>query len=229
MQIADVAAGSVNSIVGTLAAVIHRFLTGQGQHIDISMMDGMVAFNAVQGALFLVNGKDPNREEGLLNGGSLYDFYETKEGEYISFGGLEPQFFAAFCNAIGCPDLIEGGMMPKNVAQVKERIRQIIKTKTRAEWDEVFKEVDACVEPVLTLREALNDPHVQERGMVVEVSLPENRGAVRQLGIPIKFSKSFLEYNQTGVTPGFNTQEVMLTLGYTKEEIAEFEKKGVFE
>lgn len=229
MQIADVGSGSQNAIVGILSAVIHRYNTGQGQNIDVSMLDGQIAFNAVRAATFLVDEKDPRREEGLLNGGSLYDFYETKDKQYISFGGLEHQFLAAFCHTIDCPDLIQGGVMPANVTTTKERIRQIIIKKTRAEWEKVFEQVDACVEPVLTLREALNDSHVRERGLVVDVKLPENQGTVRQLGIPIKFSKSFLEYNQTGVKEGFHTNGIMLELGYTKEEIKEFWEKGVFD
>lgn len=229
MQIADVAAGSQNAIIGILAAVIHRNRTGQGQYIDVSMLDGMVAFNAITAAAFLVDGKGPEREGGLLNGGSLYDFYETKDGQHISFGGLEPQFFAAFCRTIGCSDLIEDGVMPKNVTQVKERVRKIMKTKTREEWGELFKEVDACVEPVLTLSEALDDSQVQERGMVVEIRLPEDCGTVRQLACPIKFSESVPEYNQVGLPPGVHTKEVLLALGYTEEEIAEFEKTGIFD
>ena len=138
MQIADIASGSYNSLIGLLSAVICRQTTGQGQQIDISMTDGMIAFTAMVGASFLADGNEPGREGHLLNGGSLYDFYETKDGQYISFGGLEPQFFAAFCQAIGRPDLIPGGVLPPDVHQVKQEVREIIKTKTRDEWTAWF-------------------------------------------------------------------------------------------
>ena len=100
IQIADVASGSNNSVIGILAAVVHRQTTGQGQHVDVSMTDGAVAFNALSAAAYLVDGIETCCEEGVLNGGSLYDFYETKDGEFLSFGGLEPQFFAAFCDCL---------------------------------------------------------------------------------------------------------------------------------
>lgn len=229
MQIADVASGSANAVAGTLAAVVHRFLTGEGQHVDVAMMDGVVAFNAFQSATSLVNGEEPGREGGLLNGGSLYDFYQTKDGEYLSVGALEPQFFSAFCNAIDCPELIAAGVMPENVAEIKERVRQVIRTKSRREWEGIFEKVDACVEPVLSLTEALSDPHLQQRKMVVEVPLPDKSRSVGQIGIPITFSKSVLEYRQTGVVPGTNTKEVMLALGYTEQQIAEFDKNGTFD
>lgn len=228
MQIADVASGSNNAVIGILAAVLYRNNTGKGQHIDISMMDGVLPFNAMTGAGALVNGSDPEREGEFLNGGSLYDFYETKDGKYISFGGLEPKFFSAFCNAIGCPDLIEGGVMPKDIDKAKARIREIIKTKTRDEWIEIFKDVDACVEPVLTLSEAFNDPHVQHRGMVVDVELPDG-GSVRQMGNPIRFSETPVQYSKAGEPPGSHNREVLLELGYSEEEIEDFKTSSVFD
>jgi alpha-methylacyl-CoA racemase len=227
MQIADIASGSNNAVIGILAAVVHRDRTGKGQHIDISMTDGMIAFNAMFGAGFLVDGKDLARENTLLNGGSLYDFYETKDGHYMSFGGLEPQFFGAFCEIIDMPELIPGGVQPKDGVNIKKRVREIFKTKTRGEWTELFKKVDACCEPVLSLTEALYDAYAVERGMVVEVDLPEGK-KVRQLASPIKFSETIPEYGNAGTPPGMHTKEVLLELGYKEEEIVTFEKTGLF-
>src|SRR4030042_987796 len=130
---------------------------GEGQHVDVSMTDGVIAFNAIAGAAFLVDGTENRREEGFLNGGSLYDFYETKDGGYLSFGGLEPPFFAAFRGTIGPPDLIAGGVAPPDLPRVKEEVRAILKAKTREEWMALFGKVDACVEPVLSLGEALGE------------------------------------------------------------------------
>jgi len=122
MQIADVASGSYNSIIGILAAVIHRHKTGQGQYIDISMTDGAIAFNACVAANFLVDSIEPERETLLLNGGSLYDFYETKDKKYMSFGALEVKFFEAFCYAINRPDLIPGGVQTENIEEIKPQM-----------------------------------------------------------------------------------------------------------
>ncbi|MEK6654060.1 MAG: CaiB/BaiF CoA-transferase family protein [Thermodesulfobacteriota bacterium] len=227
IQIADVASGSNNAIIGILAAVIHRQRTGEGQHVDVSMTDGVVAFNAISGAAFLVDGTENRREEGFLNGGSLYDFYETKDGQYLSFGGLEPQFFAAFCETIGRPDLIPGSVAPPELPRVKEEVREALKTKTRDEWMALFAKVDACVEPVLALGEALADPHVSARGLVVEVDLP-GEGTVRQLGHPIRYSATPPEYRSAGVPAGTHTREVLRELGYTDAEIEKFEKTGLF-
>ncbi len=227
IQIADVASGSNNAVIGILAAVVHRQTTGQGQQVDVSMTDGAVAFNALSAAGWLVDGQETCCEEGVLNGGSLYDFYETKDGEYISFGGLEPQFFSAFCETIGRPDLIAGGVAPPDLPHVKEEVREALKTRTRDEWMTLFATVDACVEPVLSLGEALNDEQVRARGMIVEVPLPGG-GTVRQLGHPIRYSATPPEYRSAGCPAGTHTREVLRELGYTEEEIGEFEKTGLF-
>jgi len=227
MQIADVASGSNNTVIGILAAVISRNETGRGQQIDVSMADGVVAFNALAGNAYLVDGNEPGREAFLLNGGSLYDFYETKDGRHMSLGALEPQFFAAFCEGIGRSDLIAGGVLPENVGEVKGQVREIILTKTSDEWVDLFEGTDACVEPVLTLSEALDDEQIKGRSLVVEIDLPTG-GEVRQIAHPIKFSETRQEYRTAGVPAGTHTKEVLRELGYTDAEIEEFEKEGLF-
>lgn len=227
-QVADLAGGSQSAVIAILAGVISRNATGKGQHLDVSMTDCMVPFNALAGTDFLVDGRNPGREGELLNGGSLYDFYETRDGEYMSFGGLEPKFFAAFCEAIGRPDLISGGVAPPNLAEVKEGVRAIIRSKTRDEWVEIFRDVDACFEPVLTLEEALNSPHSQARGLVI--SVPTRDGSdVRQLAFPIKFSETAPQYRHIGCKPGTHNREVMTELGFSDEEIEYMKQDGVFD
>lgn len=227
MQIADVASGSNNAMIGILAAVISRTNTGTGQHIDISMTDGAIAFNALVAGAYLVDGQEPEREGFLLNGGSLYDFYETKDGRHVSFGGLEPQFFTAFCNAVGRPDLIGAGVTPQDLEKIKDEFRAVMKTKTRDEWMEIFHETDACVDPVLSLTEALNDSHAKKRELVVELALAFG-GRVRQLANPIKFSDTKQVYEKAGVQAGTHTGEVLRELGYSDEEIHVFESEGLF-
>ncbi|MBN1382821.1 MAG: CoA transferase [Deltaproteobacteria bacterium] len=230
MQIADIASGSQNAVIGILAAVVHRNATGKGQHVDFAMTDGCLAFNAMAGVSYLTDGEEPKREETFLNGGSLYDFYQTKDEKYISVGGLEPQFFKAFCEIIGRADLVEGGIAPDNFKAVKDDIKQIIMTKTRDEWTAIFSGVDACVEPVLSLGEALNDPHVKAREMVIECDLPQG-GKAKQLANPIKFSATKQEYRKAAMAKGISpqTSEVLKELGYSEDDIQTFKKTGLFD
>ena len=227
-QIADIAVGSMNSVIGILAAVNYRKNTGKGQYIDVAMMDGCVPFNSLDGAGFLVSGKEPKREGERLNGGCIYDFYETKDGEYLSVGSLEPQFWSRFCTAIGREDLIEGTVYPPNIDEVKAEIRGILKTKTRDEWVEVFSHYDACVQPVLNLKEALlEDEQVKEREMVVDVKLPLHEDvSVKQLATAVKLSECPCEYKFAGYPTGYHTKEVIEQLG---KDYAELKAKGVFD
>ncbi|MCU0846813.1 MAG: CoA transferase [Spirochaetes bacterium] len=226
MQIADIAAGSSNAVIGILAAVIFRSSSGAGQHIDISMTDGMTAFNAMYGACFLTDGRNPRPEGTLLNGGSIYDVYETSDGGFISVGAIEPGFFVKFCGIIGRPDLAPGGVCPPDVFEVKEQIKAIFKSRTRAEWEDAFRDADACVEPVLDLSEALGSEHAGDRGLVIEVPLTDGT-MVKQLANPVKFSESMPEYRSAGVTRGIHTREVLEEFGYSAAEIEVFEKEGV--
>lgn len=226
-QIADIAVGSMNSVIGILAAVNYRKNTGKGQYIDVAMMDGCVPFNSLDGAGFLVSGKEPKREGERLNGGCIYDFYETKDGEYLSVGSLEPQFWSRFCTAIGREDLIGGTVYPPNIDEVKAEIRGILKKKTRDEWVEVFSHYDACVQPVLNLKEALlEDEQVKEREMVVDVKLPLHEDvSVKQLATAVKLSECPCEYKFAGYPAGYHTKEVIEQLGM---DYAELKAKGVF-
>ena len=228
IQIADICVGSMNSVVGILAAVQYRNRTGKGQYIDVAMLDGLVPFTAMDGTRFLATGEDCGRESRRLNGGSLYGYYETKDGEYLSVGSLEPKFWAAFCQGIGCPDLIEGTVEPEDIDTVRERVRSVLKTKTRDEWMAIFQKLDCCVEPVLSLKEALlEDEHIRERNLVVEVEVPCTGGKkVKQLGSPMKLSACPVTYDLGGYPLGYHTQEVMGALGL---DYAALKAEGVFD
>ncbi|MEG1433295.1 CaiB/BaiF CoA transferase family protein [Eubacterium sp.] len=230
MQIADLAVGSMNSVVGILAAVHHRTVTGEGQWVDVAMYDGLIPFNAMDGAAFLSSGERPTREGTRLNGGCLYDFYETADGEYMSVGALEPQFWAGFCACIGRPDWVEKTVWPEDVEAVKAEARAIFRTKTQKEWQAIFDPADVCVEPVLSLPDALlTDAHVQARRMVVDVPMPEHPEVrIKQLGCPIKLSACPVSYTEGGRALGAETQAVLKELGYSETEIEDFTAKGVF-
>lgn len=101
------ASGSNNAVIAILAAVFSRSRSGKGQYLDISMTGtGLSPSTPWLPPPISRIGEEPTREGFILNGGSLYDFYKTADGHYLSFGGLEPQSLAAFCNAIGRPDWI---------------------------------------------------------------------------------------------------------------------------
>ncbi|MBW3196895.1 CaiB/BaiF CoA transferase family protein [Marinobacter nauticus] len=170
IQIADVAGGSHHAVMGILAAVIKRQETGEGAFIDISMTDAAFALNAMAGAAALAGGQPQKPESGMLNGGTFYDYYQTRDGRWLSVGSLEPQFSSRLCDTLGLGELKSYALSqkPEHQQELKAAIKQKIAERSLAEWRQVFADVDACVEPVLTIEEAAEHPQLKARGMVVE-------------------------------------------------------------
>lgn len=231
MQIADICSGSMNSIIGILSAVNYRHMTGKGQYIDVSMEDGLIPLLGMEGIRYLTTGEKPGRQKHRLNGGSVYGYYRTKDDEYLSMGSLEPKFWKQFCEIIDCKELIEGGCEPINLNETKTIIQNRILEKTRDEWMELFSQADCCVEPVLSVSEALQNDHIQARNMVVKTHVPkeirnENTPeTIQQLGFPIHFSESEVTYDTCGYPLGYHTKEVMESMGFDYEKLKE---KGTF-
>jgi alpha-methylacyl-CoA racemase len=230
-QLADVGAGSYNAVVSILAAVIHRERTGEGQHIDISMTDGAIGYATLAATKCFVEREDPGYETEFLNGGSYYDCYRTRDGRYMSVGSIEPQFFQALCQGVGAEDLVGKtgwGMEPGGIlSEVKERLREIFETKTVEEWTEIFRNLDACVEPVLTLSEMVDHPQTRARNMVVEVKKTDG-SFQKQINSPFRFSGTKTEIRSTGPGLGEHTMDVLNEMGLSVEQVEDLRGKGVF-
>jgi alpha-methylacyl-CoA racemase len=221
VQLADIGGGSFGAVMGILTAVIHRHLTGEGQFVDVSMLDMAIAWQAHLASQYLVGGETPEQENAPLNGGSYYDYYETQDGRYLAIGSLEPKFWQGFCQTINRPDLIGRALdqTPANQQALKGEIAAVIRERPLAEWAAVFAPLDLCVEPVLTIPEALAQPQAQARGLVVEVPKPGG-GTQRQIGSPLKFSAGKTVYKGVGTAVGSHSEEVLQALAYTPEQIA---------
>jgi crotonobetainyl-CoA:carnitine CoA-transferase CaiB-like acyl-CoA transferase len=226
IQVADVGSGSNNATIGLLAAIVHRMKTGKGQYIDVSMTDGVFPYHVVSGLGSLVGAPEPGYETEILNGGSLYGFYETSDGRYLSFGGLEPQFLSAFLNALGLSEYIPRLMEPDLTEELRRRVFDVIRSQDLSHWESVFKDVDACVEPVLTVLEAASSEHAKARGLVVEVPGPDGV-PIRQIAYPIRFSNYRPEYLRAGPALGQDTRDVLNALGLSEAEIADLKSKGI--
>ena len=227
MPVADIAGGSLHAVIGILAAVNQRHISGEGQQIDISMTDAMFSLNALFGSTYLSAGVEPTSGSMSLNGGSFYDYYRTSDNRYLSIGSLEPQFFQVLCETLGDEQLLTLGNQQDSVAQQALRVKldTIIATKTLAQWQEIFKDKEACVEPVLTFAEACEYQDVAEREMIVDVKTP-NGGSQRQIGSALKLSKSAPEYGTSGGVIGQNTTEILDGLGFDADAIAALHSSG---
>jgi alpha-methylacyl-CoA racemase len=228
IQAADIAGGSLHGVIGLLAAVIQRQATGQGQQVDISMTDCAFSLHGMAGAGYLAAGVEPAMENQALNGGSFYDYYRTRDGRWFSVGSLEPQFMQQFCTAIGRPELASRGLSqrPEDQQALKREIEVEFEKRNFAEWAEVFAGLDACVEPMLTLSEAVEHPQIKARGLVTEVPRTGNTPQA-QIACPIKFSAGLPAPQHIGAPLGAHTAEVLAELGYSAEQIDQFKAAKV--
>ncbi|MDI2591431.1 CoA transferase [Pseudomonas sp. N3-W] len=220
MQVADVAGGSLHGVIGLLAAVIARQQTGQGQHLDVSMTDCAFSLNAMAGAGYLACGAEPGPEDQMLNGGSFYDYYRSRDGRWMSVGSLEPAFMLQLCTALGRPELAAQGLSPQPAQQqaLKNELRVEFEKHDFAQLCELFAGVDACVEPVLRLGEAVRHPQVRARDLVKQV--PRGDGSSQaQMACPLKFSGGLPEPRHMGAGLGEHTDQVLGELGFSAQRI----------
>ena len=226
MQVADIAGGSLHGVVGLLAAVVQRQVTGVGQAVDVSMTDCAFSLNAMAGAAYLAAGEEPGMEGNALNGGSFYDYYQTRDGQWFSVGSLEPQFMLQLCAALGRPELAKWGLRPDKQGELKNEIRIEFEKRDAAQWRELFASMDACVEPMLSFAEAVEHPQIRARELVLEVPR-EGKSAQRQIASPIKFSEGLPAPRHIGAALGGHNSEVLTGLGYSSAQIAEMKAAKV--
>ena len=134
----------------------------------------------------MLDANNPSRECNWLNGGGLYDFYKTKDDRYISIGSVEGKFFKILLEVLGHEDWLEEGVTIESAGKYKEQIKADIKSKTFDEWVDIFKEKDACVEPVLSVTEALVESgNTKERKSTQKVNIKGEE--ILTYANPIKF------------------------------------------
>jgi len=226
-QIADIGGGALMAAFGIMAALRERDGSpgspgsGTGQFVDVSMADGSLAWLAMVAASYFADGVVPHRGELPLAGALIcYRPYECADG-WVSLGALEPKFWQAFCRGVGREDLIER-QFERPGSRAHAQVVEIFAGRTRAEWEAFAAQHDCCLEPVLELDEALDSALVRAREMVVEISQPGAEQPVRQLGVPIKLSRTPGAHERLpGPRLGEHTEQVLSEAGYTEAQIAD--------
>ncbi|WP_328862359.1 CaiB/BaiF CoA transferase family protein [Streptomyces sp. NBC_00306] len=170
--VGDYAGGSLYLVVGVLAALQHaRTEDGRGQVVDAAIVDGTAHLATMIHGMMAAGGWQDRRGANLLDGGCpFYGTYETADGEYMAVGALEQQFYNEFVELLGIKDEAPARKDFDRWDELRAAVAARFKTRTRAEWTAVFEGSDACVAPVLSLREAPAHPHLAARGTFVDHS-----------------------------------------------------------
>ncbi|MEU5106993.1 CaiB/BaiF CoA-transferase family protein [Streptomyces sp. NPDC021354] len=199
----DYAGGALYLVIGVLAALQHARTSGDGQVVDAAIVDGTAHLTAVIHGMMAAGGWQDRRGANLLDGGSpFYGTYETADGGYMAVGALEPKFYAEFIELLGIAEEAPGRREFDRWGELRALIAARFKQRTREEWTAVFASSDACVAPVLSLREAPGHPHLAARATFVD------HGGITQPAPAPRFSATPGSVRRPPARPGADAAEV---------------------
>jgi crotonobetainyl-CoA:carnitine CoA-transferase CaiB-like acyl-CoA transferase len=230
VAVADLFTG-MYAATAILAALRHRDLTGQGQSIDMALLDTQVAMLANLGAGYLATGVAPQRAGNAHQNIVPYQVFAVADGHLILAVGNDAQF-ARFCGVAGCPELAEDDRFARNAGRVRNRavlvplLAERLKQRPRSEWLTKLEAAKVPCGPINDLADVFADPQVLARAMTVELQHPL-AGSVRLVGSPIKLSATPVRYLRAPPLLGADTESVLAEHGYDAEAIAALRRSGV--
>lgn len=231
VPICDLMAGMYAS-VGILAAVRHQAETGEGQFIDIGMLDTHVGWLANQGMNYLASGENPKRIGNQHPNILPYQVMPTSDGYIVLSVGNDPTF-ERFCKLAECEELLEDERFQTNAARVSNRdhvtetLNEITKKKTSEWWLDNLEREKIGSGPINNLEQVFADPHVIAREMVIEMEHPATGSKpMKLIANPIKLSAIPPTYRKPPPLLGEHTDEVLQEAGLSAEEIAKLKEDG---
>lgn len=219
----DFGGGGMLLAMGVLAALVERSVSGRGQVVDASMVEGSALLTAGLHGLKNIGLWSKGRGENMLDGGApFYDTYETSDGRYVAVGAIEERFWGDLIKVLEVdPSSVAGRLDPERWPAVREVLAAAIRTRTRDEWTARAEGTDACLTPVLAPKEAADHPHNVARGTFVSLD-----GHLQPAPAP-KFSRTGTDTPKIPVEPRSSTTEVLTELGYAPGEIDRLRTNGV--
>ncbi len=221
--VGDMGGGGMLLAMGILAALLETSASGKGQVIDAAMVDGTAQLMWMFHGWQHTGDYDATAREGnMLDGGAhYYDTYECADGEFVCIGSIEPQFYALLKEKMGLSEEEFGDQDNQEAwPQMKARLTEIFKQKTRAQWCELLEGTDACFAPVLSLLEAPEHPANAARGTYIEVD-----GMVQPAPAP-RFSRTPSSVRNAGSNPGADTGAVLAAMGFSEQELVDLKSAG---
>lgn len=230
VAVADLFTG-MYATVAILAALRHRDATGEGQAIDMALLDTQVAMLANLGSNYLATGVPPRRVGNAHQNIVPYQVFETSDGHLILAVGNDGQF-AKFCDIAGCPGLATDPRFARNADRVRHRealvpmLAAILKTRSKKDWLGALEAAKVPCGAINNLEEVFADPHVVAREMTVSMPHPQS-DALRLVASPMKFSGTPVQYRRPPPLLGEHTDEVLRELGWSVDEVAALRRGGV--
>jgi crotonobetainyl-CoA:carnitine CoA-transferase CaiB-like acyl-CoA transferase len=219
-QAADMA-GALTAAIGILAALHERARSGVGQVVETSLLGAALGLMTVP--LGRARAAGEGRADELAGAQPCYGVYRCRDGRHVAVGALEPKFWEALVEGLGLPELRGLQWDEPRRAAVRARLEQAFLQRDRDQWLACFEGTDACVEPVLDAREAVDQP--QAEPYRVEDAVGSSR--LRAVGVPLSFSRTPARVESPAPEPGAHTESLLRAAGYAPEAIAELRSQGV--
>ena len=218
--------------VAILAAIEHRHASGEGQYIDMALLDVQVAAMANMNMNYLVSGKVPRRQGNAHANIVPYQVFRTADGHMVLAVGNDRQF-AKFCAIAGCPQFAADERFATNNNRVRNRevlvplLQEVLLARSTADWVAPLEAAGVPAGPINDIAQTFDHPQVRHRKMRVDLPHPLS-GTVPSVANPIKFSATPIAYGSAPPTLGQHTDDVLATLGgLSGDEIAALRDKGV--
>ena len=223
VAVADLFTG-MYACTAILAALRHRDLTGVGQAVDMALLDTQVAMLANLGANYLTTGNAPQRMGNAHQNIVPYQVFEVSDGHMILAVGNDSQF-AKFCDVAGAPHIAQDPRFSRNAERVRNRatlvplLAALMRERTRSDWLAALEAAKVPSGPINDLADVFADPHVNARGMTVNLPHPL-AGDVRLVASPMKFSATPVQYHRPPPLLGEHTAELLREFGLEDAEVA---------
>ena len=230
IPIADLITGMYAS-VAVCAALVHRARTGAGQHLDLALLDSLVAVLANQGANFLATGKPPGRLGNDHPNITPYQVFKTADGAVIVACGND-NLFRKFCEVLGRPQLaddaryVTNGKRIENRAELTRLVAEIMLERGMREWLEALEAAGVPCGPINDLAQVFAEPQAVARGLKMELPHP-TAGKVSLTRSPMRFSETPVRQDMPPPTLGQHTDEVLRGLGKSEAEIARLRSEAI--
>ena len=231
VAVADLA-GGMFAAHGIMAALYFRERTGEGQKVDVSLLDGQISMLNYVAAYYLISGVIQGRLGTRHQNNPVYGALKTKDG-YVVICAHRGPFWKNLCHAMNREELINDPRFNSDLARHQNAdeiwglLGKIFATRTTSEWLERLLEYDVPCAPINSVDAALNDPQVFHNNMVVSLKSPEG-GEIKLVGNPIKMSGTVQQPYEYPVKLGQNTVEILQgVLGYSKRQIEELKRNQV--